>query len=208
VIGASSSHRFQQRSGNGRAAVASTEPARHALRSPPPVAELQRLSPEDLLAAGSHTDAGINGSLATVEIGASVPAGRFFDFAALHLITTVTLDYIGRFHPDGAVDPARYRPNIIIDTLTESPGFAENDWTGRILHIGDGITAQVLIPTPRCAAPTLAHGRLPRDLAALRILADRNRVPIDGFGAPACAGVYGQVLQPGQIQVGDDVWIT
>jgi uncharacterized protein YcbX len=203
----------------GGARVSGTDPGIDSLLSevlgrsvtlsaqPPPVAELKRLDPEDLLAAAPDPDPGAGSSLATVQIGASVPAGRFFDFAALHLITTATLDRIGQFHPGGAVAAARYRPNIIIDTPL-SPGFAENDWAGRTLHIGDHLTANVLIPTPRCAIPTLAHGRLPRDLAALRILADHNRVPVDGFGTPACAGAYGQVRQSGPIELGDPVWIT
>jgi uncharacterized protein YcbX len=39
---------------------------------------------------------------------------------------------------------------------------------GRKFGIGD-VVVKVIAATPRCAVPTLAHGRLPRDTEALRI---------------------------------------
>ena len=60
--------------------------------------------------------------------------------------------------------------------------------------------------TPRCAIPTLEHGDLPRDTAALRVLADHNRVtPVEPLAPQPCAGAYAQVLRPGRIRVGDVV---
>ena len=60
--------------------------------------------------------------------------------------------------------------------------------------------------TPRCAVPTLAHGDLPRDTEALRVLARHNRVtPLAGLGPEPCACVYAEVLRPGLIRVGDAV---
>jgi hypothetical protein len=73
----------------------------------------------------------------------------------------------------------RYRPNIVIRTMSR---------------------------TPRCAIPTLEHGDLPRDTAALRVLADHNRLtPVDPLAPQPCAGAYAQVLHPGRIGVGDVV---
>ena len=77
-----------------------------------------------------------------------------------------------------------------------SPGFAENDWLGRILRVGDQLVLRVIARTPRCAVPTLAHGALPRDPGALRVLARHNRVePVDwpirspALGStPRCSG--------------------
>jgi hypothetical protein len=60
--------------------------------------------------------------------------------------------------------------------------------------------------TPRCAIPTLEHGDLPHDAAALRVLAGHNRIgPLDALDPQPCAGVYAQVLRPGRIQLGDIV---
>jgi uncharacterized protein YcbX len=52
----------------------------------------------------------------------------------------------------------------------------------------------------------LAHGALPRDTEALRVLARHNRVaPLAGLDPEPCAGVYAEVLRPGRIRVGDAV---
>jgi len=135
-------------------------------------------------------------------LGEGSPTGTFFDFAPLHLITTSTLSRIAELSPRGTVEPERYRPNIIIQT----PGreFTENDWVGRDLRIGTSVVLRVIGRTHRCAVPTLEHGELPRDTAALQVPAEHNRVtPMDHFGPLPCAGVYAQVLRPGRIQIND-----
>jgi uncharacterized protein YcbX len=104
--------------------------------------------------------------------------------------------------PRPARSPARRRPNIVIGTI--APGFTENDWAGHDLRIGRELTLRVMARTPRCAIPTLEHGDLPRDSAALRVLADHNRVtPVEPLAPQPCAGAYAQVLHPGRIRVGD-----
>jgi MOSC domain-containing protein len=130
--------------------------------------------------------------------------GTFFNFAPLHLLTTSTLARIAALTPDGTADQERYRPNIVIST--GEAGFTENDWLGRDLSVGDAVL-RVIARTPRCAVPTLAHGAgLPRDPAALRVLAEHNQVPaFDGRPGEPCAGVYAEVLRPGRIHRGDAV---
>ena len=65
---------------------------------------------------------------------------------------------------------------------------------------------RVIARTPRCAVPTLAHGALPRDTEALRVLARHNRVQAFPDSNPEpCAGVYAAVLRPGRIRAGDPV---
>ena len=99
------------------------------------------------------------------------------------------------------VDPLRFRANLHVDGW---PVWAENDWTGRDLRIGSELTIRIVCRTPRCAIPTLEHGDLPRDVAALRVPAAHNRVsPLDDWGPQPCAGVYAQVLRPGRVEVGD-----
>jgi MOSC domain-containing protein YiiM len=54
--------------------------------------------------------------------------------------------------------------------------------------------------------PTLAHGVLPRDTEALRVLARHNRVaPLESRDPEPCAGVYAEVLKEGRIRTGDIV---
>ncbi|MCL2585181.1 MAG: MOSC domain-containing protein [Streptosporangiales bacterium] len=167
----------------------------------PSGAELDRAVPEEVLRSG--VEATVRSMI--LEIGAAAPAGTFFDFAPVHLLTTSTLDAIAGASPRGAVEAERYRPNLIIRT-SSGPGFAENDWAGRELRIGDEVILQVEARSPRCAIPTLEHGDLPRDTDALRVPAARNRIrPADGLDPEPCAGVYARVIRPGQVRAGDQV---
>jgi uncharacterized protein len=165
-----------------------------------PGAALDRAVPEAVLRDG--VDAQVPAEL--MEIGGGGPPGTFVDFAPLHLLTTSTLDRIAELSPHGRADLERYRPNIVIRTA--AAGFTENDWLERILRVGDDLVLRVIARTPRCAVPTLAHGALPRDPDALRVLARHNRVePLDSLDPEPCAGVYAEVLRPGHIRTGDPV---
>ena len=171
--------------------------------TPPPGASLDRAVPEAVLADGVTAEVPAE----IIEIGAGAPPGTFVDFAPLHLLTTGTLDRIAGLSARGVADPERYRPNIVIRTTV--PGFAENDWLDRYLAVGEDLILRVIARTPRCAVPTLAHGPLPRDVDALRVLARHNRLsPVEDADPEPCAGVYAEVLNPGRIHVGDSVFLV
>lgn len=171
--------------------------------TPPADAELDRSVPDEVLRAGVEAEV----EAKVVRIGSGSPGGTFVDFAPLHLITTSTLDRIAELGRRGEVEQRRYRPNLVL--RTSETGFVENDWLGRELRIGADLRLQVIAMTPRCAVPTLAHGVLARDTAALRTLAEHNRVvPLPGLGPEPCAGVYARVVTPGQIESGDKVLVS
>jgi uncharacterized protein len=168
--------------------------------APPPGATLDRAIPEAVLREGVRAQVPAE----IIELGAAAPPGTFVDFAPVHLLTTSTLDRIAELSPYRKADPERYRPNLVIRTTI--PGFAENDWLGRTLRVGDELILGVIARTPRCAVPTLAHGGLPRDAEALRVLARNNRIqPMASSDPEPCAGVYAEVLAPGRIGIGDQV---
>jgi MOSC domain-containing protein len=168
--------------------------------TPPPGASLDRAVPEAVLRDGIKAQVPAE----LIEIGAGAPPGTFVDFAPLHLLTTATLERIAELSPYRRAHLERYRPNVVI--RTEAGGFAENDWLGRDLRVGHDLVLRVIARTPRCAVPTLAHGHLPRDAEALRVLARNNRVmPLAGLDPEPCGGVYAEVLHPGRISVGDAV---
>jgi uncharacterized protein len=169
--------------------------------TPPPGASLDRAVPEAVLRDGIRAEVPAE----LIEMGAGAPPGTsFVDFAPLHLLTTATLDRIAELSPYRRAHLVRYRPNVVI--RTGAAGFTENDWLGRDVRIGDDVVLRVIARTPRCAVPTLAHGGLPRDAEALRVLARHNRVrPMPDADPEPCAGVYAEVLHPGRIRSGDAV---
>jgi uncharacterized protein YcbX len=170
---------------------------------PPPGAAVDRADPEEVLRGGSRAPVRVEAG----QLGGASPAGTFFDFAPLHLLTTSTLNRIAELSSRGTAELERYRPNIVI--RTPAAGFTENDWAGRDLRIGSDLAIRVIACTPRCAMPTLEHGGLPHDPDALRVPARHNRIsPLDTLGPQPCAGAYAQVLHPGRIQVGDTAFLA
>lgn len=168
--------------------------------TPPAVAELDRAVPEYVLEQGPDVDVPKTVS----RLGTAAPAGTFFDYAPIHLVTTATLNRIGDLSARGLIEADRYRPNLVLDT-PDLAGFPENGWVGRCLRLGSDVVLRVLVPTPRCAVPTLPHGDLPADPEALRVLARHNRVEVGDVGRLPVAGVYAEVLAPGPIRCGDRV---
>jgi uncharacterized protein len=156
----------------------------------PDHATVGRPAPEDVIASGDDADVPYQ----TLEIGAGTPGTNFVDYAPVHLITTATLAHVGE-------ELIRYRPNLVLDLPGAEP-FAENDWTGRTLTIGPA-ELRIMIPTPRCAVPTLAHGSLPRRTSAVRILLEHNRIQVPDLDMTApCLGAYAQVETPGPLTLG------
>lgn len=165
----------------------------HLISQRPPGATLERPDPERVLEFG--LDAEVEGEL--LEIGQATPGESFTDLAPLHAITTATAQQVG-------TEALRYRPNLVIATPPGYPPYAENDWVGGQLFVGEA-RLRILKPTSRCVVPTLEHGALPRAPHALRTLVAENRVATSGSGMVPCAGVYLDVLTAGTINTGDPV---
>jgi uncharacterized protein YcbX len=161
--------------------------------SRPSGASVERADPEQVLEFG--VDAEVDAPL--LELSEATPGDSFTDFAAVHAITTATLEQIG-------IEAERYRPNVVIATPPGYPAYAENDWTGRILAVGP-VRLRGLGPTPRCVIPTLEHGPLGRAPQALRTPAGENRVPALDMGVLPCAGAYFEVVTKGTVHAGDRV---
>jgi uncharacterized protein YcbX len=162
----------------------------------PDAATVERPDPEDVLAHGVEAEV----PAATLEIGQGTPGTTFVDYAPVHLVTSATLDRVD-------TELVRYRPNLVVETPEGTPAFVENDWVGRELRVGDDVVLRVVLPTPRCAVPTLEHGPLGRAPHAVRTLMTENRVEVPGFGMLPCAGCYAEVVRPGTVRVGDRVTV-
>jgi uncharacterized protein YcbX len=125
-----------------------------------------------------------------------LPAGTFFDCAAVHLLTTASLDHLGDLYPRGRFEVRRFRPNIVVQPAPGENGFIENTWIGHTLAIGDEVRLTITGPCGRCVMTTLPQADLPSDPDILRTAAQHNHVQV---------GVYAAVVRGGMIRSGDSV---
>jgi len=129
--------------------------------------------------------------------------GNFFNFGAIHIVTTSSTGRLSELAPGRRFDPYRFRPNLVVQT--EGEGFVENDWSGKTMSIGD-VRLRVLMPVPRCVMTTLSQGGVPADREVLRTIAQHNTLDI-GTATFPCLGVYADVSSQGRICVGDPVTV-
>ncbi|MBR71639.1 MAG: hypothetical protein CMM30_01700 [Rhodospirillaceae bacterium] len=145
-----------------------------------------------------------------LDIGDIMMEGRFSDYAAIHLVTTSSINKLHTIDPDRSYEAGRFRPNIIIDTEDLGQGFVENNWVGKIIRIGEKVKIRITDPTPRCAIPTLAQaGGIKKDSKILKTIVEHNSQPVpllDDEILP-CVGVYGFILNSGQIKIDDTISI-
>jgi uncharacterized protein YcbX len=165
--------------------------------SPPRQASLEEST---LRADGTLPD-----ELSVTPLAIGAPAGTFFDFAPVHLLTTATLARLETLHPAGRFALPRFRPNVVV-RCDGADGFVENDWVGHELALGDEVRLCVTFTCPRCVMTTLPQQDLPSDPAILQTAARHNRVlfPLLGKAMPT-VGVYATVVRGGRVQAGDRV---
>jgi uncharacterized protein YcbX len=133
------------------------------------------------------------------------PLGNFFNFGAVHVVTTSTTRRLAELAPGSRFDAHRFRPNIVVET--DGEGFVETEWQGRTLSVGD-VRLSVSFTVPRCVMTTLEQGDLPADPGVLQTIADHNSVDCFGTGTSyPCVGVYANVVDGGAISVGQGVSI-
>jgi len=90
-----------------------------------------------------------------------------------------------------AVDPLRFRANLYFDGW---PPFSEMEMKGRELQIGV-VKVRILKRIERCAAPEVSLQSAQRDIPVPRLIKEH-------YGHTDM-GVYGEVLTPGRIALGD-----
>jgi uncharacterized protein len=134
-------------------------------------------------------------------------AGAFFDYGAVHILSTATLAFFQKLHPNGQFAIARFRPNLVLDFGDTPAACIEHAWLGQDLSCGADVLLNAMDPCPRCVVTTAAQGDLPRDPAILRTItahssaASINLAP--GAILPAVAGIYANVVRTGIIRQGD-----
>ncbi len=123
--------------------------------------------------------------------------GTFFLVAPFHILTTASLQLMQ--HANNAADwqVARFRPNLVIETLPGMEGLVEQSWLGKKLRLGE-LIINCAASAPRCGAVTRAQGDLKDDKSILRSIvreADQN------------LGIYASIEGSDLLRVGDAVWL-
>lgn len=162
----------------------------------------QQLAPKQLIEDTTIRHEETGEVISKFDLSAFAAPGTFFDLSTLHVLTESTLDRLRELAPDVDFDPRRYRPNIVL--RGDDAGFVENDWPGSATTIGDAVRITFSFATMRCVMTTLPQEGLPADANTLRTVARHNRIEIPQVGGVwACAGVYAEVAEHGEIAVGD-----
>jgi uncharacterized protein len=129
------------------------------------------------------------------ELGTSVPVLKcdrgVFDTFPLSLLTLQSAAGLGAL-AGCELGPARFRPNLLVDAA-DGTAFPEDGWVGRVLRVG-GLRLRVDKRDQRCVMVNVDPATGRRDRAVLSVIARQRQ---------ACLGVYGSVVTPGQVTVGD-----
>ena len=100
---------------------------------------------------------------------------------------------------DGTLDPGRFRMTVEIEGVSRP--HEEDAWAGREVRVGE-VLLRVGKPVPRCVVTTLDPATGRRDFPTLRVIRDYR-----GLNAERELefGVYAEVVEPGEVRVGDPV---
>ena len=117
-----------------------------------------------------------------------------FDEASISVISLGTVQGIGR-ESGRDVDLRRFRPNVVIETNSAEP-FEEDRWVGRTLMFGEGnsgAAVRVTMKDERCVMVNFDPDTAERDSEVMKTIVRLN----ENF-----AGVYGTVVNAGELRVG------
>ena len=119
-----------------------------------------------------------------------------FDAMPVSLISTGTVSALCAL-AEVPGNELRFRPNLVIAPTAGAP-YAEDEWVGRALQIGEAIV-RIDRRDTRCVIVNVDPGAGRPDAALLQVI---------GRHRGACAGVYGSTVRPGLVQAGDLVTIA
>jgi len=121
----------------------------------------------------------------------------FTDCRPISLFSIGTVDKIGE-EVGSQVDKLSFRANLYLN-LADAAGFAENEFVGRKLRIGDRAEIYVSERDPRCVMITIDPQTAARNPSVLQKVTKSHG---------GTAGVYGAVLTPGRIRPGDPITLV
>jgi uncharacterized protein YcbX len=134
------------------------------------------------------------------ELGAGVRVIKqnvgVFDTAPLSLLTTRSLEGLGAL-VDPVLEPLRFRPNLLVEPVGDAE-FPEDAWVGSVVRIG-GLSMRLDKRDQRCVMINVDPVTVERDANVLRTVVRERE---------SCFGVYGSIVEPGRVALGDTVSVT
>lgn len=121
--------------------------------------------------------------------------GGVFDTFPLSVLTVQSVEGLSALVGQ-TLGPLRFRPNILINA-SESDPFPEDRWAGATLLIGT-LRCRLDKRDKRCVMVNTDPSNLSSNSDVLRTLATKREAQF---------GMYGSTVQPGEISVGDPVYL-
>lgn len=118
-----------------------------------------------------------------------------FDEGRVSIISRATIAAIEQ-EIDAALEVARFRPNILIETLEGKP-FEEDEWVGKIILIGEA-AVNVYMRDLRCMMINLDPSTAEVDARVMKAVVRMNE---------NYAGVYATVTRAGLVSVEDKLYV-
>ncbi|MDR7310957.1 uncharacterized protein YcbX [Nocardioides luteus] len=118
--------------------------------------------------------------------------GEVIFAGSVSVVTTSSVRELARQTANDDLDPARFRPNLVVET--DEP-FAEDDWLGQEFRVGEA-TLRIGGPIPRCAVIDARPETGERDVRLLKALVSSR--PTNRAGEPMF-GVFAEVVTPGAV---------
>ena len=124
-----------------------------------------------------------------------------YDEYPMSLMSQASIDYLGRQCGDAPESPTfegrRFRPNFLLNGCEPHQ---EDGWIGGVIRVGIELLVQVVARDPRCAITTHSPDTGERDADTLRLILNYRPNPRAPY-----FGVYGVVVRPGAVSLGDHV---
>ncbi len=125
-------------------------------------------------------------------------SGQCYDEYPISLLSQASVEALEQ--QAGALDSRRFRPNFLIGGST---AHQEDTWLGGEVALGRELRLQVVARDPRCVITTHDPDTGETDIDTLGLIT--NYRPGNGV---AYFGVYGTVVHPGIVSVGDTVFYS
>jgi uncharacterized protein YcbX len=133
-------------------------------------------------------------------VRAADPLGGF-DVHRVSLASEASVEALAGDGGAGRLDGRRFRMTVMIQGV---PPFTEDTWTDGLVQVGASVV-RVEVPIRRCAAVQKHPDGLESRVDPLRRIKEVRGAMTSRNGRGLHLGVYGEVVQPGLVRVGDVV---